>query len=83
MKKKRELKASEKKVVSEFDTPAEIDLWIEARKKNFPTKANIEKKKKIDELRKAKGLPPKMPDNSNVSKFEMKIRKKVALMTAD
>ena len=49
----------------------EIDKWFEARKKLYPTKKNIELKKKIGEIKVEKGL---------VSDLELKLRKKVNIL---
>ena len=49
----------------------EIDKWFEARKKLYPTKKNIELKKKIGEIKVEKGL---------VSELELKLRKKVNIL---
>ena len=49
----------------------EIDKWFEARKKLYPTKKNIELKKKLGEIKVEKGL---------VSDLELKLRKKVNIL---
>ena len=49
----------------------EIDKWFEARKKLYPTKKNIELKKKLGEIKVEKGL---------VSELELKLRKKVNIL---
>ncbi|CAO3612043.1 unnamed protein product [Cunninghamella blakesleeana] len=42
-----------------LDTPEKIQAWIEARKKNWPSKANVERKEKEDEERIARGELPR------------------------
>ena len=49
----------------------EIDKWVEARKKLYPTKKNIEIKNKIGEIKVEKGL---------MSNLELKLRKKVNIL---
>jgi hypothetical protein len=49
----------------------EIDKWVEARKKLYPTSKNIELKNKIGELKVEKGL---------MSNLELKLRKKVNIL---
>ena len=49
----------------------EIDKWVEARKKLYPTQKNIELKNKIGELKVEKGL---------ISNLELKLRKKVNIL---
>jgi len=49
----------------------EIDKWVEARKKLYPTQKNIEIKNKIGELKVEKGL---------ISNLELKLRKKVNIL---
>ena len=49
----------------------EIDKWFESRKKLYPTKKNIELKKKLGEIKVEKGL---------VSELELKLRKKVNIL---
>ncbi|KAI7854031.1 hypothetical protein BDC45DRAFT_509638 [Circinella umbellata] len=45
-----------------LDTPEALAAWIEARKKNWPSKANVERKKQEAEDRKSRG---QLPSNSN------------------
>lgn len=49
----------------------EIDKWVEARKKLYPTQKNIELKNKLGELKVEKGL---------MSNLELKLRKKVNIL---
>jgi len=49
----------------------EMEKWVEARKKLYPTKKNIEEKNKIGELKVEKGI---------ISNLELKLRKKVNIL---
>jgi hypothetical protein len=40
-----------------YDTPDEIQKWIENRKKNYPSKKNIERKEKLIHEKAEKGIP--------------------------
>ena len=62
------------KIIKKDLTPmekVEVNKWIEARKKMYPTKKNIENKKQLGELKVEKGL---------LSNLEIKLRKKVNIL---
>lgn len=40
-----------------YDTPDEIKKWVENRKKNYPSKRNIERKEKLINEKAEKGIP--------------------------
>ncbi|KAI9273056.1 hypothetical protein BDA99DRAFT_499904 [Phascolomyces articulosus] len=48
-----------------IDTPEALAAWIEARKKNWPSKANMERKKQEIEDRKARGQLPSSSNKNN------------------
>lgn len=54
-----------------LDTPQEIEKWINARKKKFPSKVRIENRKNQDEQN---------IDRGDLSKLEIRMRKRMALM---
>ena len=62
---------------SALNTPEEVQKWIEARRKNFPTRANIERKKREEELKREKGVYVPQTKRENLSLLEVKLRKKI------
>nr|CAG8508827.1 13745_t:CDS:2 [Entrophospora candida] len=54
-----------------LDTPEVIAKWIEERKKRYPTEANIARKRKLEEEKKAHGHCPKGNDCQNLHKGKL------------
>ncbi len=47
-----------------LDTPEEIARWREARAKNWPSNANIQRKKEAEQQRQSRGQPASLPSSS-------------------
>lgn len=62
---------SPKEVDPVLDTPQEIEKWVKARKKNFPTRGKIEFSQETDAFKAERG---------DLSKLEIRMRKRMALM---
>ncbi len=61
---------------------AELQKWIESRRKNFPTKQRVEDKSKDQVRRQQLGMPTEAssPEKLQLSKIEIKLRKKLKLI---
>lgn len=57
----------------------EIDKWLKARRKNYPTRQNIE----IKRARIENGEEEGDLDEQELSKLELKLRKKIMILTSD
>lgn len=62
-----------------YTTKEEIRKWVEARKRNFPSKRNLEAKKKMQEEGKIAGAL----NGEELSKLELKLRKKITILSGD
>lgn len=70
------------------DDPEEIKLWIEQRRKNFPTAQRITQKEQSDQIKKDIGLIPGQANTeqsedepvNKLSKIEIKLRRKLKLI---
>ena len=77
-------KPRKQKLDSVLDTPEEIQKWIASRKRNYPTKQNIERKQKAIQARVEKGIPvtaQQLQESGDVSLLEQKLAKKVVMMS--
>ncbi|CAI2369638.1 unnamed protein product [Moneuplotes crassus] len=62
---------------SPLDTQEEIKKWVESRKRNYPSKKNIEKKEKMIKAKAEKGIPVtlgSLKNMENISLLEKKLR---------
>ena len=62
-----------------FVSKEEIEKWMRARRKNYPTRKNIEAKK----LREEKGEDEGELDEAELSKLELKLRKKIMILSSN
>ncbi|KAI8984525.1 hypothetical protein BDF20DRAFT_860386 [Mycotypha africana] len=53
-----------------IETPEELEAWIAARKKNWPTKANLERKQQEEAERIAKGELPKSNKRRKLNNYQ-------------
>lgn len=63
--------ASPREIDPVLDTPQEIEKWLNARKKQFPTKTKVQEDNEADKVQVKRG---------DLSKLEIRMRKRMALM---
>ena len=62
-----------------FVSEEEIKKWLNARRKNYPTRKNIEEKR----LRQERGEEEGELNEEELSQLELKLRKKIMILTSD
>lgn len=77
------MKSKNKKASNrEEDSQVEIQKWILARKRNYPSKNNIEMKQKMMQEKIKKGIPiTNSVSDQEISLLEKKLKKKVNMVS--
>eukprot|EP00345_Euplotes_harpa_P005904 CAMPEP_0168329338 /NCGR_PEP_ID=MMETSP0213-20121227/7051_1 /TAXON_ID=151035 /ORGANISM="Euplotes harpa, Strain FSP1.4" /LENGTH=198 /DNA_ID=CAMNT_0008332649 /DNA_START=232 /DNA_END=828 /DNA_ORIENTATION=- len=68
-----------------LDTPEEIRKWVQSRRRNYPSKKNIERKKEIVKRKAEMGIPVTRAevDGEGVSLLERKLMRKVKMVSME